>query len=182
MSDCLQPHEPQHARPPCLSPTPGVCWDSCLLSRWCYLTIYFILCHPLSSCPQSFPATGAFTMSQLFASGGQSVGALASVLLMNIQGWFPFDWLSWSLAVQGTLKSLLQHHNWKTSILWHSALSSNWHLHMTTGKTIGLLKVYSIQSDFIWGFGLHQYNQGKMRSYWVRLGPKSNNWYPYKRR
>ena len=65
--------------------------------------------------------------------------------------------------------------------IWPS-LSSNWHPHMTTGKTIALLKVYSIQGDFIWGFGLHPYNQGKTRLYWVRLGPKSNNWYLYKRR
>ena len=85
---------------------------------------HLILCHPFSSCLQSFPASGSFLMSHLFASGGQSIGvsASASVLPMNIQGWFPLG-LTWFdlLAVEGTLKSLYQHCSSKSSILQHSA-------------------------------------------------------------
>ena len=86
MSDSLQPHEPQHARPPCPSPTPRVYPNSCLLSQWCHPTISSSLV-PFSSCPQSFPASGSFQMSQLFASGGQSIRVLVltSVLPVNTQ-------------------------------------------------------------------------------------------------
>ena len=84
MSDSLQPHEPQHARPPCPSPTPGVHPNPCPLSQWCHPTISSSVI-PFSSCPQSFPASGSFPMSQLFASSGQSirVAASTSVLPMN---------------------------------------------------------------------------------------------------
>ena len=103
---------------PCPSLSPGVCSNSCPFSQWCYLTISSSAA-PFF-CPQSFPASGSFPMSQLFPSDGHSIGASASasVLPMNIQGWFPFriDWFN-LLAVQGTLKSLLQHHNSKASIL-----------------------------------------------------------------
>ena len=86
VSDSLQPHEPQHARPPCPSPTPGVHPNPCPSSRRCHPTISSSVV-PFSSCPQSFPASGSFQMSQLFASGGQSIGvsASASDLPMNIQ-------------------------------------------------------------------------------------------------
>ena len=89
VSDALQPCEPQHTRPPCPSPTPGVYPNSCLLSQWCHPTISSSVV-PFSSCPQSFPASGSFPRSQLFASGGQTIGpsASASVLPMNIQNWF----------------------------------------------------------------------------------------------
>ena len=89
VSDSLRPHEPQHARPPCPSPTPRVHPNPCLLSRWCHPTILSSVI-PFSSCPQSFPASGSIPMSQLFASGGQSIGvsASASVFPINIQGWF----------------------------------------------------------------------------------------------
>ena len=89
MSDSLWPHEPQHARPPCPSPTPRVHWNPCPLSRWCHSTISSSVV-TFSSCPQSFPASGSFQMSQLFTSGGQSIGVSAStsVLPMNIQDWF----------------------------------------------------------------------------------------------
>ena len=87
MSNSLRPHELQHARPPCPSPSPGVCSNSCPLSWWCHPTISSSVV-PFSSHPQSFLVSGSFQMSQLFASGGQSIGALASVLPMNIQGWF----------------------------------------------------------------------------------------------
>ena len=92
--DCLWPHGPQHARLPCPSPSPRACSNSRLLSQWCHLTIPSSVV-PFSSRLQSFPASGAFLRSQLFMSGGQSIGASASasVLLMNIQDWFPLGWI-----------------------------------------------------------------------------------------
>ena len=89
VSDSLWPHGMRHARPPCPSPTPGACSNSCPSSRWCHPTILSSVV-PFSSCLQSFPASGS-QMSQFFASGGQSIGASvsASVLPINIQGWFP---------------------------------------------------------------------------------------------
>ena len=123
VSNCLQPHELQNARPPCSSPTPGVYPNLCPLSPWCRPTISSSVV-PFSSCPQSFPASGSSPMSQLSASGGQNIGASAStsVLPMNTQDLISFkmDWLD-LLAVQGTLKSLLQHHSSKASILLCSA-------------------------------------------------------------
>ena len=93
VSNCLQPHGLQHARPPCPSPTPGVHPNSYSLSRWCHPTISSSV-GPFSSCPQSFPASGSFPMSQLFASGSQSIGVSAStsVLPMNTQDWSPLGW------------------------------------------------------------------------------------------
>ena len=90
VSNPLWPHGLQHARPPCPSPTPRVYPNSCLLSQWCHPIISSSVV-PFSSCPQSFPASGSFPMSQFFASGGQSTwaSASASVLPMNIQDWFP---------------------------------------------------------------------------------------------
>ena len=90
MSDSLRPRGLQHTRLPCPSPSPGVCSNSCPLSWWCYLTISSSV-SAFSSYPQSFPASGSFAMSWLFAWGGQHIGvsASASVLPMNIQGWFP---------------------------------------------------------------------------------------------
>ena len=89
VSNSLQPHELQHIRPPCLSPTPRVYSNSRPLSRWCHSTILSSVV-PFSSCPQSFPASGSIPMSQFFASGAQRIGvsASASVLPMNIQSWF----------------------------------------------------------------------------------------------
>ena len=96
MSDSLQPHEPQHTRPPCPSQTPRVYPNSCPLSWWCHPTISSSAI-PFSSCPQSFPASGSFPMSQLFAWGGQSIGVSAStsVLPMNTQDWSPLGWTGW---------------------------------------------------------------------------------------
>ena len=88
MSDSLRPHGLQHIRLSCPSPSPGACSNSCPLSRWCHPTILSSAI-PFSSCLQSFPASGSFLMSWLFASGSQSIGASTSVLLMNIQDWFP---------------------------------------------------------------------------------------------
>ena len=103
VSDSLRPHESQHARPPCPSPSPGVYSDSHPWSRWCHPAISSSVV-PFSSCPQSFPTSESFPMSQLFAWGGQSTGvsALASFLPMNTQGWSPVKWTSWiSLQSKG---------------------------------------------------------------------------------
>ena len=99
----LQPHESQHARPPCPSPTPGVHSNSCPLSWWCHPAISSSVV-PFSSCFQSLPASGSFPMSQLFTWGGQSIGisASASVLSMNTQDWSPLRWTGWiSLQSRG---------------------------------------------------------------------------------
>ena len=103
VSDYLRPHEPQHARPPCPSPTPGVHPNPCPLNQWCHPTISSSV-FPFSSCPQSFPVSGSFPMSQLFSSGGQSIGVLvsASVLPINTQDWSPLRWTGWiSLQSKG---------------------------------------------------------------------------------
>ena len=103
MSDYLWPHKLQHARPPCPSPTPGVHSNSCPSSRWCHPAISSSVV-PFSSCPQSFPGLGSFPMSQLFASGGQSIGvsALASVIPKNTQDWSALGWTGWiSLQSKG---------------------------------------------------------------------------------
>ena len=102
MSDSLQSHGVQYARPPCPSPIPGVYSSSSPLSRWCHSTILSSIMS--FSHHQSFPASGSFQMSQLFTSGGQSIGvsASASVLSMNIQDWFPLGWTGWiSLQSKG---------------------------------------------------------------------------------
>ena len=103
MSDSLQPHELQHARPPCLSPTPGVYSNSCPSNWWCHPTISSSVV-PFSSCPQSLPASGSFQMSMLFTSGDQSIGISASksVLPMNTQDWSALGWTGWiSLQFKG---------------------------------------------------------------------------------
>ena len=139
MSDSLSHRGLYHARLPCLSLFPGACSNSCPLSQWCYPTIPSSV-SPFSSHLQSFPASGSFPMSQLFASGGQSirVSGSASLLPMNIQGWFPLRLIS--LLSKGLLKSLLQHHNLKALILQHSAffMVHLSHLYTTTGNTIAL--------------------------------------------
>ena len=88
VSDSLRAHGLQHARLSCPSPSPGACSNSCPWSQWCHPTVSSSVV-PSSSCPRSFPASGSFTVSQLFASGSQGIGASASVLPVNIQGWFP---------------------------------------------------------------------------------------------
>ena len=103
VSDSLQPHESQHARPPCPSPPPGVYSNSCPLSQWCHPAISSSLV-PFSSCPQSLTASGSFPVSQLFAWGGQSIGvsASASALPVNTQDWSPLGWTGWiSLQSKG---------------------------------------------------------------------------------
>ena len=103
VSDSSRPHESQHARPPCPSPTPRVHSDSRPSRRWCHPAISSSVV-PFSSCPQSFPVSGSFPMSQLFTSGGQSIGVSAStsVLPMNTQDWPPLGWTGWiSLQTKG---------------------------------------------------------------------------------
>ena len=146
LSDSLWPHGPQHARPPSPSPAPRVYSNSSPLSRWCHPTISSSVI-PFSSCLQSFPTSGSFQMSQLFASDGQSIGVSAStsVFPMNTQDWsisFRMDCLD-LLAVQGTLKSLLQHHSSKASILRCSAFFTVQlsHPYMTKGKTIAFMRL-----------------------------------------
>ena len=96
VSDSLWPHVPQHARPPCPSPTPRVHPNPCPSSRWRHPTILSSVV-PFFFCPQSFPTSGSFPMSQFFAWGGQSIGVSAptSVLLMNTQDWSPLGWTGW---------------------------------------------------------------------------------------
>ena len=138
VSDSLRPHELQHARPPCTSPTPGVHSNSCPSSWWCHPAISSSVI-PFS-CPQSLRVSESFPMSQLFASGGQSIGvsALASVLPMNTQEWSPLEWTGWI----SSQKRLLQHHSSKASILQHSAFFTAQlsHPYMTTGKTVPLTR------------------------------------------
>ena len=106
VSDSLWSHGLQHARPPCMSPPHGAYSNSCPLSRWCHPPISYSAV-PYSSCPHSFPVSRSFKMSQLFASGGQSIGVSVStsVLPMNIQDWSPLGWTGWiSLQSKGLLR------------------------------------------------------------------------------
>ena len=139
MSDCLRPHDSQHARPPCPSPTPRVYSNSCPSSGWCHPDISSSVV-PFSSCPQALPASGSFPMSQLFTWGGQSTGvsALASFLPKKSQGWSPSEWTSQiSLQSKGLSrvfsKTIVQKHQFFVSQLFSQ---SNSHPYMTTGKTI----------------------------------------------
>ena len=137
MSDYLRSHGLQPTGLPCPSPCPWVCSNSCPLSQWYYLTISFSAAL-FSFCLQSFPVSESFPMNQLFASGGQSIGVSASVLSMNSQAWFPLGLTGWISLQSRRLKSLLQHHSSKASILWHSSffMLQLSHPYMTTGKTI----------------------------------------------
>ena len=143
MSDSLPPHESQHARPPCPSPTPRVHQHSRASNWWCHPAISSSVI-PFSSCPQSLPIPGSFPMSQLFAWGGQNTGVSALACLFKEHPGlisFRMDWLD-LLAVQRTLKSILQHHSSKASILRRSAFFTVQlsHKYMTTGKTIALTR------------------------------------------
>ena len=101
VSNSLQPHKSQHARPPCPSPIPGVHPNPCPLSQWCHPTISSSVV-PFSSCPQPFPASGSFQMSQLFTLGGQSIVVSASTSVLNTQDWSPLGWTGWiSLQSKG---------------------------------------------------------------------------------
>ena len=145
VSDSLQPHGLQDGRLLCPPLSPGVCSNSCPLSQWYYLTISSSVA-PFSFCLQSFPVSQSFSVSRLFASGGQSdIGASAStsVLPMNMFISIRFDGFN-RLSVQRSLKSLLQHCKSKALILWCSAFMVQLsHPNKTTGKSIAL---------FIWTF------------------------------
>ena len=106
MSNSLWVHRLQHTRLPCPSLTPRVCSNSYPLSQWCHPSISSSVA-PFSFCPQSFPASGSFSVSRLFTSDGQRIGVLAlpSVLLMNIQGWFPLGLTAWSCCARDSQES-----------------------------------------------------------------------------
>ena len=132
--DSLWPHESQHTRPPCPSPTPGVHPNSRPSSRWCHPAISSSIV-PFSSCPQSLPASGSFPMSQLFAWSNQSIGVSisASVLPMNIQDSFPLGWTGWiSLQSKGLSRvfsnTTVQKHQFSSTqlSLWSNSLISTW--------------------------------------------------------
>ena len=127
VSNSLQPHGLQHARPPCPSPTARVCPNPCPLSLWCHPTISSSVV-PFSSCPQSFPASGSFQMSQLFASGGKSIGVSASV---NTQDWSALGWTGWISLLSKGLSRVFSN----TTVQKHQffgarrSLQSNSHIH-----------------------------------------------------
>ena len=124
-------------------PIPGACSNSCPSSQWCHPTILSSVV-PFSSCLQSFPTSGSFPISQFFSSAAQSIGVSAStsVLPMNTQDWSPLGWTGWISLQSKGLKSLVQHHSSKASILQHSAffIVQLSHPYMTTGKTIALTR------------------------------------------
>ena len=130
-------------RLPCLSPTPGAYSNSCPLYWWCHPTVSSLVI-PFSSCLQSFPASRSFPVNQFFASDGQSIGvsASASVLPINTEDWFPLGWTGWISLQSKGLKSLLQHHSSRASILRCSAffIVQLSHPYMTIGKTIALTR------------------------------------------
>ena len=132
MSDSLPPHESQHARPPCPSPTPRVQSDSCPSSQWWHPTISSSVI-PFSSCPQSLPASGSVPMSQLIAWGGQSIGvsALASFLPKKSQGWFPSEWTGWICLQSKGLSRVLSNTTVQKHQFFGCQLSSqsNSHIH-----------------------------------------------------
>ena len=143
MSDSLKPHGLQHARPPCPSPTPWIYSNSCPLIQWCHPTISSSVI-PFSSCLQSFPESGSFKESVLHFRWSKYWSFSFSISPSNeYSGFISFrmDWLDF-LAVQGTLKSLLQYHSSKASILWQSDffIVQLSHPYMTTGKTIALTR------------------------------------------
>ena len=133
LSNSLRPRGLQHARLPCPSPTPTVYSNSCPLSPWCHPTILSSVI-PFSFCLQSFPASGSFQMSQLFASGGQSTGvsASASVLMLNIQDWFPLGWTGWTSVQSKGLSKVFSNTTFKSinssvlSFLYSPTLTSTY--------------------------------------------------------
>ena len=131
-SNSLQPHGLQHARLPWLSPTPRACSNSCPLSRWCHPTISSSVV-PFSSCPQSFPASESYPVSQFFTSGGQSTGASDSVSVppMNIQDWFPLGWIGLTSLLSKGLSSVFSNTTVQKHQLFSSQLSlwSKSHVH-----------------------------------------------------
>ena len=167
VSDSLWPHGLPHARPPCPSPTPGACSNSCPPSRWCHPTISSSVV-PFSSCLQSFPGSGSFQMSQFFTSGGQSIGvsASASVLPMNIQDWFRLGWTGWiSLQSKGLSRvfsnTTFQRHQFLRaqlvavsggrSSLWFAVFSLPWLLLLwSMGSRCGGFSSCGVRAPQLW--------------------------------
>jgi len=159
MSSSLWPYGQQDSRLACPSLSPGACSNSCPLNRWCHPTILSSATR-FFSCPQAFRASGSFPMSWLFISDGQSIGALASVFPMNIQGWFPLGWTDCvSLQSKGLSRvfsntTVQNHWFFNASVLYGPTLTSN----VTTGKTIALTrrtfvsKVMSLFFNMLSGF------------------------------
>ena len=150
--DCSTPGIPVHHQLPEYS-------NSCPSSRWCHPTISSSV-FPFFSCPQSFPASGSFQMSQFFTSGAQSIGvsASASVLPMNIQDWFPLGWIAWISLLSKGLSRVFSN----TTVQKHQFFSSAFfivqllHPYMTTGKTIALTRQNFVGMD---GFATHEFDQ-----------------------
>ena len=180
VSDSWRPHESQHPRPPCPSPTPGVHSDSYPLNQWCHPAISSSVV-PFSSCPQSFSASGSFQMSQLFTSGGQSIGVLASTSVppMNTQDWFPLGWTGW-ISLQS--KGLSKVFSWRLSTLMnHTDTSSPTVYSLHWGS---LLVFYSL---WVWQFSdmypplqshteQFHYTENPLHSaYWVSLWDEQND-------
>ena len=159
VSNSLWSHELQHTRPPCPSPTPGIYPNSCPSSRWCHPTISSSV-FPFSSCPQSLPASGSFPMSQLFASGGQSIGvsASASVPPMNTQDWSPLGWTGYHKMPSKQRPSLwvfpLSSHKETPELGKITGFSSTWTISLAnfTGflGNITEIHVQASQSEFLW--------------------------------
>ena len=128
MSDSLRPYKLRHAMPPCLPPTSTVHPNPCPLSRWCHPTISSSVV-PFSSCPQSFPESGSFQISQLFTPGGQNIGVSAStsVLPMNIQDWFPLGWTCWISLQSKGLSRVFSNTTVQKHQCFGTQLSSNEH-------------------------------------------------------
>ena len=131
VSNSLWPHESQHTRPPCLSPTPRVYSNSCPLSRWCHPAISSSVV-PFSSCPQSLSASESFPMSQLLTWGGQSTGvsALASVLPMNTQDWSPLGWTGWTSLLSKGLSRVFSNITMQKHQFFGAQLSSQSNSHI----------------------------------------------------
>ena len=157
VSDSLQPHGPQHTRPPHPSPTPGVYSNSCPLSQWCHPAISSSVI-PFSSRLQSFPESGSFPVSQFFSPGGQSVGvsASASVLPMNIQDWFPSGWAGW-ISLQSTglsrvfSNTTVQKHQFFGAQL--SLWFSSFIFRSLSYRTKCVCAVTSVESGSLWPYG-----------------------------
>ena len=133
VSDSLGPHELQHTRPPCPSPTPGVHPSPCPLCRWCHPAISSSVV-PISSCPQSLPASESFPVSQLFAWGGQSTGvsALAPFLPEKTQGWSPLEWTGWISLQSKGLSRVFSNTTVQTHQFFSAQLSSQFNCHIHT--------------------------------------------------
>ena len=142
MSDSLQPHELQHARLPCPSLSPRACSNSCPSSWWCHPTISSSVTS-FSSCPQSFPSSGSFSKELALCISWPKYWSFSISSFNKYSGLssFRINWFD-LLAVQGTVKSLLQHHSWKASILWHLTflMVQLSHPYVTTGKTIAMTR------------------------------------------